>query len=122
MTPAEIRTLFTLVPVLYWPVLVCEIIRIIPEIRQALAEGRKGWICFDLRGRLFLDLYPEEPAGWQDALAALRAPDWRRRIDLLGEAVPGLPARRPAHPAWLAAIPRHDRPDGVVRPTIADTS
>ncbi len=61
MTPSVILHLFSAIPVLYWPVLVAELVRLLPEIRAYAALNRGGWIEYDTVGRLWL--VPAPPQG-----------------------------------------------------------
>ncbi len=73
MMPALILHLFAAIPVFHWPMLVCELIRIAPEIRASWLEGRGGWIEYDRNGRLFLVHAPAPPPHWSETIAAARA-------------------------------------------------
>ncbi len=78
MTLDNVLALLARVPVRNWPMLMISLVRVSGEIEAALREGRAGWICYDLCGRVWLDLYPAPTTDWRDDLAAGLAPARRR--------------------------------------------
>lgn len=118
MLPPVILHLFAAVPVFYWPVLVAELLRLLPEIRAAAGAGRGGWIEYDRTGRLWLvpaaDPAARAPAG---TLEKALAPQRRQlAIALSPPERAVVPAIRPAIRAGLTALV------GTPEPVAPDTS